>query len=54
MTVSLTGRNLGYLLNTAPNHENPESVRGTGSSNFRMRSYSPYTANYLFTVNITF
>lgn len=52
--LSVSGRNLGYLLNTAPNHENPESVRGTGSGAFRMRSFSPYTANYMFTINASF
>ena len=54
LTLSATGRNLAYLLNTAPNHENPEAVRGTGSSNFRMRSFSPYTRNFLFTVSVQF
>ena len=54
LSLSATGRNLAYLLNTAPNHENPEAVRGTGASNFRMRSFSPYTRNFLFTVNINF
>ena len=34
--------------------ENPESVRGTGAAMFRMRSYSPYTASYLFTLSATF
>ncbi|MDD7455216.1 MAG: SusC/RagA family TonB-linked outer membrane protein [Bacteroidales bacterium] len=54
LSVSLTGRNVCYLLNTAPNHENPESVRGTGAAQFRMRSYSPYTASWLFTISASF
>ena len=54
LSLSLVGRNLGYLLNTAPNHENPESVRGTGAQAFRMRSFSPYTASYMFTINASF
>lgn len=54
LSMTLTGRNLGYLLNTAPNHENPESVRGTGAAMFRMRSFAPYTAQYLFTINASF
>ena len=54
ISVSATGRNLCYLLNTAPNHENPEAVRGTGASNFRMRSFSPYTQSFLFTLNASF
>lgn len=54
LSLSLTGRNLCYLYNTAPGHENPESVRGTSASAFRMRSFSPYTASYLFTIRANF
>lgn len=52
--LSLSGRNLGYLLNTMPNKENPESIRGTHASAFRARSFSPYTASYMFTINANF
>ncbi|MCD8262773.1 MAG: SusC/RagA family TonB-linked outer membrane protein [Tannerellaceae bacterium] len=52
--VTLTGHNLGYLYNSLPNNENPESVRGTGSSAFRMRSFSPYTASYMLILNFGF
>lgn len=54
LNLSLTGRNLGYLLNNMPNGENPESVRGTSVSEFRVRTFSPFTANYMFTINIGF
>lgn len=54
LNLSVTCRNVGYLLNTAPNHENPESIRGTAASEFRMRSFGPYTRNYLFTISATF
>lgn len=54
LSLSLTGRNLCYLYNTAPGHENPESIRGTSASAFRMRSFSPYTASYLFTIRANF
>ncbi len=54
VNFSLTGRNLGYLLNTMPNGENPESVRGTSASEFRVRSFNGYTANYMFTINVGF
>lgn len=54
LSVGLTGYNLGYLLNTAPGHENPESVRGTSVSAFRMRSYSAYTASYMFNITASF
>lgn len=54
LNLSLTGRNLGYLLNNMPNGENPESVRGNSVSEFRVRTFSPFTANYMFTVNIGF
>jgi len=52
--VTLSGRNLGYLYNSLPNNENPESVRGTGAGAFRMRSFSPYTASYMLTLNFGF
>ena len=51
---SLSGRNLGYLLNSMPNNINPESVRGTVASEFRVRSFTGYTANYTFTINVSF
>lgn len=54
MNLVATGRNLGYLYNSLPNDINPESVRGNGSYNFRERSYSPYTASFMFTVGLDF
>lgn len=54
LSLSLSGRNLGYLLNTMPNNENPESVRGTSATEFRARSFSPYTANFIFSINAGF
>lgn len=54
LTLGLSGRNLGYLYNTMPSHENPESVRGTSATEFRYRSFSAFTANYMFTINIGF
>lgn len=54
LNLSLTGRNLGYLLNNMPNGENPESVRGTSASEFRVRTFSPFTASFMFNINIGF
>ena len=54
LSFSLSGYNLGYLLNNAPAGVNPESVRGTTPSNFRMRSFAAYTANYMFSINAKF
>ncbi len=54
VTVTLAGRNLGYLLNSLPNNFNPESLRGTQASQFMIRSVSPYTANFTGTININF
>lgn len=54
INLTLTGRNLGYLLNSLPNNFNPESLRGTQSGQFLIRSVSPYTASYTFTINATF
>jgi iron complex outermembrane receptor protein len=54
LMLSFSGRNLGYLLNSMPNGENPESVRGTSASEFRVRSFNGLTANYTFTINASF
>ena len=54
LSLAFSARNLGYLYNTMPNNENPESVRGTRSTEFRVRNFSPYTANYTFTINASF
>lgn len=54
LNLSVSGRNLGYLLNSMPNGENPESVRGTSASEFRVRSFNGMTANYTFTINVGF
>lgn len=49
-----TGHNLGYLLNSLPNKENPESERGTSAHEFRIRNFDGVTANFTFTINATF
>ena len=54
LSITLAGRNLGYLLNSLPNNFNPESLRGTQASQFMIRSVSPYTANFTGTINISF
>ena len=54
INISATGRNLGYLYNSLTNNLNPESVRGNASGEFRIRSFNPYTANFMFTLNVNF
>ncbi|MGE5393304.1 MAG: SusC/RagA family TonB-linked outer membrane protein [Candidatus Saccharibacteria bacterium] len=55
LMIALNARNLGYLYNSLPNHLNPESFRGTSSSDsFRERSFSPYTASYTMTLSVGF
>ena len=55
MSVALNARNLGYLYNSLPNNLNPESFRGTSSTeSFRERSFSPYTASYTMTLSVGF
>jgi iron complex outermembrane receptor protein len=55
LSVALNARNLGYLYNSLPNHLNPESFRGTSSTeSFRERSFSPYTASYTMTLSVGF
>lgn len=52
--VSFSARNLGYLYNSLPNNLHPESVRGNRAGEFRTRSFLPYTANYMLSLNFTF
>lgn len=54
LSLTLTGRNLGYLLNSMPNGENPEAVRGTAASEFRVRSFNGVTSSFTFTINAGF
>ena len=54
LMFTATGHNLGYLLNSLPNKENPESVRGTSAHEFRIRNFDGVTANFTFTINATF
>jgi len=54
VTFQANAHNLGYLLNTMPNHENPESVRGTAASEFRVRNLQGVTTYFTFTINAKF
>ena len=54
LTIGFTARNLGYLYNSLPNKLHPESVRGNRSGEFRIRAFQEYTANYMFTLNVSF
>ena len=54
ISLQANAHNLGYLLNTMPNHENPESVRGTAASEFRVRNLQGVTTYFTFTINARF
>ncbi len=54
INLVLSGYNLGYLLNSMPNGENPESVSGTAAAEFRVRSFQGVTSSFAFTVNVSF
>ena len=54
INLTATGHNLGYLHNSLPNNANPESVRGTNSHEFRIRSLEGTTASFTFTINAQF
>ncbi|MBQ3723463.1 MAG: SusC/RagA family TonB-linked outer membrane protein [Bacteroidales bacterium] len=54
LNLQANAHNLGYLLNTMPNKENPESVRGTRAAEFRVRSLQGVTTYYTFTINLRF
>lgn len=54
LSLTLAGHNLGYILNTMPNGENPEAVRGTAASEFRIRNFEGVTSSFTFTINASF
>ena len=54
LSLTAAAHNLGYLLNSMPNGENPEAVRGTSAAEFRLRSFNGVTTNFTFTINATF
>ena len=54
LSIQANAHNLGYLLNTMPNKENPESVRGTRASEFRVRTLQGVTTFYTLTFNVRF
>ena len=54
ISLQANAHNLGYILNTMPNKENPESVRGTSASEFRVRNLQGVTTYFTFTINARF
>ena len=54
LSFQANAHNLCYLLNSMPNKENPESVRGTRASEFRIRNMQGVTTYYTFTINLRF
>ena len=54
VSLQANAHNLGYILNSTPNKENPESVRGTRAAEFRIRNMQGVTTYYTFTVNVRF
>ncbi len=54
LSLSANAHNLGYLLNSMPNHENPEAVTGTSAAEFRVRQFAGITTSFTFTIKATF
>ena len=54
LNITAAAHNLGYLLNSMPNHENPEAVAGTETAEFRVRQFSGVTTSFTLTLNATF
>ena len=54
LSIQANAHNLCYLLNSMPNKENPESVRGTRASEFRIRNLQGVTTYYTVTLNLRF
>jgi iron complex outermembrane receptor protein len=52
--LTLAGHNLGYLLNSMPSGENPESIAGTSAGEFRVRSFQGVTSSYTFNITVGF
>lgn len=53
LSLTAAAHNLGYLLNTMPNKENPEAVAGTTAAEFRMRQFSGVTTSFTITLRAT-
>ena len=54
LSLTAQAHNLGYLLNSLPNGENPEAVAGTTTAEFRIRQFSGVTTSFTFSINATF
>ena len=54
VTLQANAHNLGYLMNSLPNKENPEAVRGTAAAEFRIRNLQGVTTYFTFTINARF
>ena len=54
LNITAAAHNLGYLLNSMPNHENPEAVAGTETAEFRVRQFTGVTTSFTLTLNATF
>ncbi len=54
LSLAAQAHNLGYLLNSMPNHENPEAVAGTNAAEFRVRQFAGITTSFTFTIKATF
>ena len=54
LMLTAAAHNLGYLMNSLPNNENPEAVRGTVAHEFRLRNFDGVTTNFTFTINASF
>ena len=54
LSLTAAGHNLGYLLNTMPNKENPEAVAGTTTAEFRIRQFSGVTSSFTITLRANF
>ncbi len=55
LMLSFNAHNVLYLYNSIPNHLNPESFRGTTSTeSFRERSFTPYSTTYTFSIKMDF
>jgi iron complex outermembrane recepter protein len=54
LRISVVGRNLGFLYNSAPDHVNPDNLSSTSAGAFMENGGTPYFRQFGFSINASF
>jgi iron complex outermembrane recepter protein len=54
LRISIVGRNLGFLYNSAPDHVNPDNLSSTSAGAFVENGGTPYFRQFGFSINASF